>query len=67
MQALGEAGLGASEPAPHGLLADAVSEGGGAQREAELQVLQSHLGSGERSQSGISVHVVRGQKRWVES
>ena len=66
VQALREAGLlGASEPAPHRLLADAVSEGGGAQRETELRVLESHLGSGERSQRGISVHVVRGQKRWV--
>ena len=67
VQALREPGLlGASEPAPNRLLADTVSEGGGAQREAELRVLESHLGSGERSQSGISVHVVRGQKRWVE-
>ena len=67
VQALREPGLlGASEPAPDRLLADAVSEGGGAQREAELRVLESHLGSGERSQSGISVHVVRAGRRWVE-
>ncbi len=66
-QALRKAGLlGASEPAPNRLFADAVSEGGGAQGEAELRVLERHLGSGERSESGISVHDVRGQKRWVE-
>jgi hypothetical protein len=32
-----------------------------------LRVLKSHLGPGERSKSGISVHVDRAQKRWVES
>jgi len=68
VQALGEAGLlGAGEPSTNGLLADAESDGRGAQGEAELRVLESHLGSGERSKSGISVHVVRAQKRWVES
>jgi hypothetical protein len=68
VQALGEAGLlGAGEPAPNGLLADAESDGRGAQGEAQLRVLKSHLGTGERSESGISVHVVRVEKRWVES
>ena len=68
VQALREAGLlGASKPAPHGLLADAESERSGPQGEAELSVLECHLSSGERRKSGISVHVVRGQKRWVES
>ena len=54
------------EPAPDRLLGDAESEGGGAQREVELGVLQSHLGSSERSQSGISVHVFRAGRCWVE-
>ena len=68
VQALGEAGLlGAGEPATNGLVADAESDGRGAQGEAELGVLKSHLGSGERSESGISVHVVRVEKRWVAS
>src|SRR5450432_2738040 len=68
VQALGEAGLlGAGEPSTNGLLADAESDGRGAQGEAELRVLENHLGSGERSKSGISVHDVRAQKRWVES
>ena len=66
-QASGKAAFfGASQPAADGLFADAESKSGGAQGEVELRVLESHLGSGERSQSGISVHVVRGQKRWVE-
>ena len=66
-QALGEPSLASpGEPAPDRLLADAESEGGGAQREVELGVLQSHLGSSERSQSGISVHVFRAGRRWVE-
>jgi hypothetical protein len=68
VQALGKAGLlGAGEPSADGLLADAESDSSGAQGEAELRVLESHLGSGERSKGGISVHVVRAQKRWVES
>jgi hypothetical protein len=49
-QALGEASLArAGEPAPNRFLADTESEGGGAQGEIELRVLQSHLGPGERS------------------
>jgi hypothetical protein len=68
VQALGEAGLlGAGEPSTNGLLTHAESDGSGAQGEAELRVLESHLGSGERSKSGISVHNVRARKRWVES
>jgi hypothetical protein len=67
-QASGKAAFfGASQPAADGLFADAESDGSGAQGEAELRVLESHLGPGERSKSGISVHVVRAQKRWVES
>jgi hypothetical protein len=67
-QASGKAALfGASQPAADGLFADAESDGSGAQGEAELRVLESHLGPGERSKSGISVHVDRAQKRWVES
>jgi hypothetical protein len=67
VQALREASLlGAGEPSTNRLLADAESDGGGTQGEAELSVLESHLGSGERSKSGISVHVVRVERRWVE-
>jgi hypothetical protein len=67
-QASGKAALfGASQPAADGLFADAESDGGGAQGEAELRVLKSHLGPGERSKSGISVHDVRAVWRWVES
>ena len=67
-QASGKAAFfGASQPAADGLFADAESDSSGAQGEAELRVLESHLGSGERSKSGISVHVVRARKRWVES
>ena len=63
-QASGKAALfGASQPAADGLFADTESNGSGAQGEAKLRVLQSHLGPGERSKSGISVHVVRTQKR----
>lgn len=68
VQALGEAGLlSASEPSTNCLFANAESDGRGAQGEAQLRVLKSHLGTGERSKSGISVHVVRVEKRWVES
>ena len=67
VQALREPSLlGAGEPATNGLLADTESNGGGAQGEAELGVLKSHLSAGERSQSGVSVHVECAQKRWVE-
>ena len=67
VQALREPGLlSAGEPSTNRLLADAESDGGGTQGEAELSVLESHLGSGERSKSGISVHVVRVERRWVE-
>jgi hypothetical protein len=59
-QASGKAAFfGASEPAADGLFADTESDGGGAQREVELRVLESHLSPGERSKSGISVHDVR--------
>jgi hypothetical protein len=67
-QASGKAAFfGASQPAADGLFADPESDGSGAQGEAELRVLESHLGSGERSKSGISVHDVRAVWRWVES
>lgn len=67
VQALREASLlGAGEPSTNSLLADAESDGGGTQGKAELSVLECHLGSGERSKSGISVHVVRAGRRWVE-
>jgi hypothetical protein len=68
VQALREPGLlSAGEPAADRLVANAESDGGGAQGEAELRMLEGHLGSGKRSKSGISVHVVRVEKRWVES
>jgi hypothetical protein len=67
LEALREAGLpGASEPSADGLFADAKSGGGSAQGAAELEVLQCHLGSRERGERGISVHVVRAGGRWVE-
>ena len=59
-------GLGASEPAADGLFADAVSDRGGAQGETELLVGEGHLGSRQRGERGISVHVVRAGGRWVE-
>jgi hypothetical protein len=58
-------GRSASQPAPNGLLTDAESSGRLPQREAELVMSQSHLGSRERSQFGISVHVVRAGSREV--
>ena len=67
-QASGKAAFfGASQPAADGLFADAESKGGGAQGEVELRVLESHLGPGQRSKRGISVHDVRAGRRWVES
>jgi len=67
VQALGEPSLlGAGEPSTNRLLTDAESNGGGPQGEAELSVLECHLGSGKRSKSGISVHVFRAGRRWVE-
>ena len=67
-EALRETGrLGASEPAADGLFADAVSDRGGAQGEAELMVGEGHLGSRQRGERGISVHIVRAGGRWVES
>ena len=59
-------GLGVGEAAPEGLFADAVSDRGGAQGETELMVGERHLGSRERGERGISVHVVRAGGRWVE-
>ena len=67
-QASGKAAFfGASQPAADGLFADAESDGGGAQGEVELRVLESHLSSSQRSKSSISVHDVRAGRRWVES
>ena len=59
-------GLGAREPAADGLFADTVSDRGGAQGEAELMVGEGHLGSRQRGERGISVHIVRAGGRWVE-
>jgi hypothetical protein len=58
--------FGASQPSADGSFADAKRDSRVAQREAELEVSQSHLGSRQRGESGISVHVVRAEGRWVE-
>ena len=64
---LGKVGsFGAREPAADSLFTDAESEGRVAQRETEFDVRARHLGSRERSESGISVHVVRAGGHWVE-
>jgi hypothetical protein len=57
---------GARQPAADGLLTNAKSDGGVTQGEAELVVSQSHLGAREGSKFGISVHVDRARRRWVE-
>ena len=57
---------GASQPAADGSFADTEGDGRVAQGEAELAVSECHLGSRERSEFGISVHVVRAGGRWVE-
>ena len=67
VEAQGKALLfGASEPAADGLFANAESGCGGPQGEAEFVVPESHLGSRQRGEFGISVHVVRAGRRWVE-
>jgi hypothetical protein len=66
-EALREAGcLGARQPAPDGLFANPEDEGRVAQGEAELVVIQRHLSSRQRGEFGISVHVFRAGRRWVE-
>ncbi len=47
------------EPAADGLFADAKSGGGVAQRATGGGVTERHLGSRQRGERGISVHVVR--------
>ena len=67
LETLGQTGcFGASQPAADGLFADTVSCSGLAQSAAELKVLAGHLGSRERGEFGISVHVVRAGERAVE-
>ena len=67
VQAQRKAGrLCASQPAAHGLLTDSESGGRVAQGEAKLVVSESHLSSREGSEFGISVHVDRARRRWVE-
>jgi len=62
-----EAGLlRALEPAADGLFADAVKHRRGASGKTEGDEFSGHLSSHERSQSGISVHVVRAGGHWVE-
>ena len=60
-------GLGASEPAAHGLLAHVISGGDGALREVLRGELRDHSGSHQRGERGISVHVVRAGWRAVDS
>ena len=65
VEALWKAGRsGALEPAADGLFADAESGGGGAERAAVGGEVGDHFGSRQRSQSGISVHVVRAGFDW---
>ena len=65
VQARRKAGrFGAGEPAADGPFADAEGDGRVAQGEAELVVSPRHLGSRERGEFGISVHVVRAG--WLE-
>ena len=59
-------GGGVPDPLADGLFADAESGGGGAQRGAEGAVLEDHFCSRQRSENGISVHVVRAAWRAVE-
>ncbi len=58
--------LGALEPDADRLLRNGVGSGGFPQGAVELDVFPSHLGSHQRSESSISVHVVRAERRWVE-
>jgi len=57
---------GASQPAADSLFADAISRGRGASGKAKGGESKDHLGSRERGEFGISVHVVRAGGRWVE-
>ena len=67
VKTLGEAGeFGTGKPAADGLFADAEGGGGIAQGTTGLGMAQSHLGSRERGESSISVHVVRAGGRGVE-
>jgi hypothetical protein len=63
-----EVGLdGALQPAAQRTIGDVKSGGDGASREVLRNELSDHFGSHERSESGISVHVVRTAWRWVEN
>jgi hypothetical protein len=67
IEARGRAGLaGAPEPLADGLFADAESGGGSTQRATLGEMKPDHFCSRARSQSGISVHVVRAAWREVE-
>jgi hypothetical protein len=57
--------FGASEPFAHRLFADRVSGGGLTEREVLSQELGDHPGAHERGESGVSVHIVRAQRREV--
>jgi len=68
VEAGGEVGLdGALQPAAQSTIGDVKSGGNGASREVLRNELSDHFGSHERSESGISVHVVRTAWRWVEN
>lgn len=68
--AIGQAGrkpafLGAGQPSSDSLLAHTKGRRGGAPRQVLRSKNKSHFGSHQRSECGISVHVVRGVWRWV--
>ena len=68
IEALRSAGeLGTFEPLAHGLFADAEGGGGGAQRRSTSEVMTNQFSSHERSECGISVHVVPEEWRGVAS
>jgi hypothetical protein len=58
--------LGTFEPLAEGFFGDGESVGGGAEGVATGEVVANQFGSHERSECGISVHVVRGVWRAVE-
>jgi hypothetical protein len=58
--------LGALEPSPDGSFTDMVGDGDGAPREVMRGEMNDHFGSHQRSESGISVHVVRAGWKGVE-
>jgi hypothetical protein len=58
-------GFGPQKPGAHGLFAHPINGSRGSQRAAQLPVFPGHLGSHQRGQSSISVHVVPRGRRAV--